>query len=135
MWSLLPLLLGGGLVPAASAFYIPGISPHAFKPSEPVPVYTNKVFSGYSELPYAYSELPFVCRHTEHDWASRVKADQHLALNLGELLRGDRIVLSNYEVLMGKESVCKTLCEVELDAAAVERAREMVMVGDYKVEW
>lgn len=36
---------------------------------------------------------------------------------------------------MGKESTCRTLCEMDLDGAAVERAREMVMEGEYKVEW
>lgn len=73
----------------AHAFYIPGFSPNIFKLDDRVPLYVNKIFSKKSPLPYAYADLPFVCpsNHAKNEW-----------LNLGEVLRGDRISTSDYEV-------------------------------------
>lgn len=73
----------------AHAFYIPGFSPNIFKVGERVPLHVNKIFSKKSPLPYAYADLPFVCpsTHAKNEW-----------LNLGEVLRGDRISTSDYEV-------------------------------------
>lgn len=75
---------------SAQAFYIPGFSPNIFKLDDRVPLYVNKIFSKKSPLPYAYADLPFVCpsTHAKNEW-----------LNLGEVLRGDRISTSDYEVL------------------------------------
>lgn len=72
------------------AFYIPGISPTVFREGERVPLYVNKIFSEKSPLPYAYADLPFVC--------APPKDAKKAWLNLGEVLRGDRISTSDYEV-------------------------------------
>ena len=40
-----------------------------------------------------------------------------VAENLGEVLRGDKIMNSNYELKMGVEETCKILCKKELTAA------------------
>lgn len=84
------ILLLGTSLSTSSAFYIPGLSPNVFHDGERVPLYVNKIFSEKSPLPYAYADLPFVCPPPE---------DAKKAwLNLGEVLRGDRISTSNYEV-------------------------------------
>ena len=43
-----------------------------------------------------------------------------VAENLGEVLRGDKIMNSNYELKMGVEETCKVLCRKELTGADVK---------------
>ena len=85
-------LLGLVNLPTSSeAFYIPGLSPTVYKDGERLPLYVNKIFSEKSPLDYSYADLPFVC--------APPKDAKKAWLNLGEVLRGDRISSSNYEVL------------------------------------
>lgn len=49
-------------------------------------------------------------------------------------MRGDRIQISDYELVVGQDEVCKHLCDREVDRKAVERAKELVR-GGYVVEW
>jgi transmembrane 9 superfamily protein 2/4 len=74
----------------ASAFYIPGLTPTVYKDNDRLPLYVNKIYSKKSPLDYSYADLPFVC--------SPPKDAKKAWLNLGEVLRGDRISSSNYEV-------------------------------------
>ena len=60
-------------------FYVPGWSSHVHRIGDLVPLWLNKVSSERTHLPYAYSELPGVCKPTK---------DQIVSLNLGEILRG-----------------------------------------------
>lgn len=57
-----------------------------------------------------------------------------MPLNLGEVLRGDRIATSDIEISMRNDKPCAVLCNMELDRAALTRARELVSDG-YVVEW
>lgn len=76
-----------------SAFYIPGLTPTVYKDNDRLPLFVNKIYSKKSPLDYSYADLPFVCpppKDAKKAW-----------LNLGEVLRGDRISSSNYEVKLG----------------------------------
>jgi len=55
-------------------------------------------------------------------------------LNLGEVLRGDRIVVSDYELEMGKDEEARYLCSQEIDKAGLKKAQEIVHNG-YVAEW
>ncbi|KAI9709730.1 MAG: hypothetical protein M1820_003132 [Bogoriella megaspora] len=68
--------------------------------------------------------MPFVCPSQS---ASR-------ALNIGEVLRGDRITLSGYELKMGKDDEAHYLCSVTIDTDGLEKAQELVAEG-YMAEW
>ena len=57
--------------------------------------------------PYEYYLLPFC----------QPDVMETVAENLGEVLRGDKIMNSNYELKMGVEETCKILCRKELTAA------------------
>ncbi|KAJ1772675.1 hypothetical protein IW140_002625 [Coemansia sp. RSA 1813] len=109
----------------ATAFYIPSMGPRTFSAGERVPLNVNRVFSEHVPLPFAYYDLPFVCKPTtvHRPW-----------LNIGEVLRGDRIASSDYELLMGVNSTCKVLCTTQLTADANEDAGNFV-AQDYLVEW
>jgi transmembrane 9 superfamily member 2/4 len=95
----------------------------------------NKVFSDKSELQYAYFDLPFVCppsgqRHNGSTYAS----GHSVALNLGEVLRGDRIKNSDIEVNMLQDTECQYLCDRVVDRWQLQWARDLIDDG-YVAEW
>ncbi len=155
LWHLVTISISLSLV---EAFYIPGRCSHylrqivapitycsspyhlgwtikSYKDDEAIPLFVNKIYSDRSQMQYAYYDLPFVCPpsgrvHDGH--ASSSGYNKHL--NLGEVLRGDRIMTSDYELAMGTDVECKRLCSHEVDRRGVKRARELVY-DDYVVEW
>uniref|UniRef100_A0A0L8IFU7 Transmembrane 9 superfamily member n=1 Tax=Octopus bimaculoides TaxID=37653 RepID=A0A0L8IFU7_OCTBM len=85
----------------AQAFYVPGVAPVEFHRGQFVEVKAVKMTSVKTQLPYEYYSLPFckpqggVVYKTE---------------NLGEVLRGDRITNTPYEVAMAESKSCEILC-------------------------
>jgi len=77
-----------------------------------------------SQLPYEYYALPF-CQPADVVVAAE---------NLGEVLRGDRIMNSNYELKMGVEESCKILCKKQLTASETA-AFALRIEQDYRVHW
>lgn len=57
-----------------------------------------------------------------------------MSLNLGEVLRGDRIMTSDFELFMGQDVECQTLCSREISRSEVKWARQMIQEG-YAAEW
>lgn len=84
------VLISLGLLFAAScsAFYLPGVAPQDFTKGDRVFVKVNKLTSTKTQLPYEYYSVPY-CR------PEKIVSS---AENLGEVLRGDRIENSPYEV-------------------------------------
>lgn len=109
----------GALVPHIAAFYLPGVAPHDYEkvryefhidPANARAMYVthsgfedkglciqdqpikglkvNKLSSAKTQLPYEFYSLPY-CRPEKIESSAE---------NLGEVLRGDRIVNSMYEV-------------------------------------
>ncbi|KAI9803562.1 MAG: hypothetical protein M1825_001905 [Sarcosagium campestre] len=140
---------------SVEAFYIPGWSIKSYRENAAIPLFVNKLYSDKSQLQYAYYDLPFVS-FSLHLAASGVEFDQYteqvcpptgrkntesnlvsghsVSLNLGEVLRGDRIMISDYELEMLKDDECHFLCNREIDRKALRRARELITDG-YLVEW
>uniref|UniRef100_A0A3P8Y9N1 Transmembrane 9 superfamily member n=1 Tax=Esox lucius TaxID=8010 RepID=A0A3P8Y9N1_ESOLU len=112
---LLLALLSGGVQP----FYVPGVAPMNFQQDSPVEIKAVKLTSSRTQLPYEYYSMPF-CRPAEVVY----KAE-----NLGEVLRGDRIVNTPYTVLMTQDKKCETVCAkktltVEQSKLVAERIQE-----------
>ncbi|KAK4166051.1 endomembrane protein 70 [Cladorrhinum sp. PSN259] len=130
-WATIALLI----VPT-SAFYIPFFSVHSYPSKSPIPLLVNKVYSDTSQLQYAYYDLPFVCpRPTSRPLGtSGLFSGQNIPLNLGEVLRGDRITASDISLRMQEDNECSVLCARRVDPKALKRARELVKEG-YVVEW
>lgn len=82
----------------------------------------NKLTSTKTQLPYEYYSLPF-CQPLNL---------VNQAENLGEVLRGDKIMSSDYALKMGIEESCKVLCRKVLTA---EEAKlfSMRIDEDYRV--
>ncbi|KAK0643448.1 hypothetical protein B0T16DRAFT_332125 [Cercophora newfieldiana] len=129
------LLLVLCLCQVASAFYIPGWSIKSYKENEEIPLLVNKVYSDNTQLQYAYYDLPFVCPPTgQHRPGKGLFSGQSIPLNLGEILRGDRITVSDIDLAMKRDNKCSALCSQQVTGREVKRARQMVHDG-YLVEW
>lgn len=83
----------------------------------------NKLSSVRTQLPYEYYSLPYC----------KPKKIIDSAENLGELLRGDRIENSVYEVRMLEDQQCKVSCKIDaLDKTQAKQFQEKVTF-DYRV--
>lgn len=95
----------------------------------------NKIFSDHTQLQYAYFDLPFVCPPSgKTHGGSPFGSGQSISLNIGEVLRGDRIMTSDFEVVMGKDVECQSLCTREVSRSDVKWARQLIKEG-YVIEW
>ncbi|KAI9858219.1 MAG: hypothetical protein M1824_004389 [Vezdaea acicularis] len=131
-FSLIAILL---LTTLSNAFYIPGWSIKSYREDESIPLFVNKVYSDNTQLQYAYYELPFVCPPSgQKRGGSSLVSGHSISLNLGEVLRGDRIVTSDYEINMLKDDDCHFLCNRQVDRRGLKRARELIQNG-YVAEW
>ena len=112
---------------------IAGWSIRTYVDNEAIPLNVNKVYSDNTQLQYAYYDLPFVCPPTGAKHAGSASG-RSVSLNLGEVLRGDRIMTSDYDIVMGQDKECQYLCSHKTDRRGIKRAQELVEDG-YVVEW
>ena len=101
-----------------------------------MPLLVNKIYSDNTQLQYAYYELPFVCHPKGHRHAAGggLLSGESIPLNLGEVLRGDRIIASDMELDMGKDSACNYLGSRQVSRKDLKWAKELVKEG-YVAEW
>ncbi|RVX68211.1 hypothetical protein B0A52_08720 [Exophiala mesophila] len=119
----------------SQAFYIPGYSIRTYQKDENIPLLVNKVYSDNSPLQYAYFDLPFVCPPTGRKQPGSSFASGHsVPLNLGEVLRGDRIKTSDFEINMGQDIECQYLCDRVVDRRQMKWAQDLIEEG-YVTEW
>ncbi|KAJ8670564.1 hypothetical protein QAD02_001823 [Eretmocerus hayati] len=98
-WALPALIC---IVIRVEGFYVPGVAPVEFKTGQKIDVKAVKMTSTHTQLPYDYYSLPFCY--------PRNKTLHYKSENLGEILRGDRIVNTAYEVAMRENVTCRLLC-------------------------
>lgn len=77
--------------------------------------------------------MPFVCPPTGEKH-SGFASGKRVSLNLGEVLRGDRIMSSDFDIAMKQDSECRYLCTRKTDQRGVQRARDLIEDG-YVAEW
>lgn len=80
------------------------MAPTDFKKGQPIEVKAVKMTSIHTQLPYEYYSLP-LCRPKNGSKSIHYKSE-----NLGEVLRGDRIVNTPYDVKMAENVHCTLLC-------------------------
>jgi hypothetical protein len=120
---------------ASCADPITGWSIKSWRDGDSIPLFVNKVYSDNTQIQYAFSELPFVCPPSGRQRAGTgLISGSNVALNLGEVLRGDRITVSDYELEMGKDDEAHYLCSQKVDRAGLKKAIEVVKHG-YVAEW
>ncbi|KAG8533779.1 uncharacterized protein KY384_001520 [Bacidia gigantensis] len=101
---------------------------HSYVENEAIPLHVNKVYSDNTQLQYAFYDLPFVCPPTGEKHAGYASG-RRVSLNLGEVLRGDRIMASDYDLAMGQDNECRYLGSHKTDRKGVQRARQLIEDG------
>lgn len=96
-----------------------------YQKGESVDLLLNKIESDHTQLPYRYHDLPFVC----HDKTKRAKTP-----SLGEVLKGDRLWESNYQLRFGEDIPCARLCDMSATPKAISWADSLIRKG-YVVHW
>ena len=86
-------------------YILPGMTPTDYEKGEEVDLKVNKLTSVHTQLPYDYYSLKF-CKPDD--------GVKPYAENLGELLSGDRIENSPYQLKMLEDINCKVLCQITL---------------------
>eukprot|EP00927_Polykrikos_kofoidii_P053217 TRINITY_DN4747_c0_g5_i1.p1 TRINITY_DN4747_c0_g5~~TRINITY_DN4747_c0_g5_i1.p1 ORF type:complete len:616 (-),score=50.12 TRINITY_DN4747_c0_g5_i1:384-2231(-) len=112
------------LTSLTGALYLPGVHPNEYVDGDIVELKVNKLTSSQTQLPYDFYDLPF-CRPRE------VVANNE---NLGEILAGDKIQNSDYNIRMRENMTCKPLCKVPLTPSHVSQFTQMIDEG-YMVNW
>ncbi|KAL9981382.1 hypothetical protein ACROYT_G010080 [Oculina patagonica] len=100
LWLLSSLILCVNILPVRS-FYLPGIAPIDYERGEKLDVKAVKMTSIKTQLPFEYYSVP-ICKPENL---------QYKPENLGEVLRGDRIVNTLYEIKMAENKGCTLLCQ------------------------
>jgi transmembrane 9 superfamily protein 2/4 len=111
-------------VHTALTFYLPGVAPIEYTEGSPVDLKVNKLTSVKTQLPYRYYVLPYCQPET-----LSVAAE-----NLGEILMGDHIENSMYDIRMNVNASCSFLCKHKLTATEKQQFRTMID-QEYQVNW
>jgi transmembrane 9 superfamily member 2/4 len=105
--------------------YLPGVLPTDYDAGEQVDLKVNKLTSVHTQLPYDYYSLKF-CKPKD--------GVKPYAENLGELLSGDRIENSPYDIAMLENINCKVLCQVSLKERDSRQFKSAIKRG-YHHNW
>ncbi|KAI5282755.1 hypothetical protein KEM54_002617, partial [Ascosphaera aggregata] len=117
-------------VASTCAIYVPGYSVRTYADNESIPLFANKIFSEHNQHQYAYYELPFVCPpQGKQVGNSLFTSGNSMSLNLGEVLRGDRIKVSDFHIAMGQDIHCAPLCTHEINRKTLRRTRQFISDG------
>ena len=104
--SSLLLLASCLLLKEAHTFYVPGVAPTDFKDRQLIEVKAVKMTSAHTQLPFEYYSLA-LCEPTD---GVRLYSSE----NLGQIIRGERIVNTPYKVGMNENVECAVLCKDKL---------------------
>lgn len=118
---ILPLLLFD--IVSVHAFYLPGLAPVNYCKSgkvtdtckSQVKLFVNRLDSEQSALPYEYSYFDF-CQSDSKDWPVE---------NLGQIVFGERIRPSPYEISFLRNESCKLLCHKKYDLTMEDHVKKV----------
>lgn len=114
------------LTVTASAFTLPGNAPREYKIGDRVDLKVSKLTSDIFQVPYEYYYLNF-CPPTDGVMTSMDE-------NLGQILIGDAVVNTPYEVRMKEDGMCKVLCNRPMTTVDFPRFTYMID-GEYVINW
>lgn len=121
------MLLVVWLIPSvAQAHLFGGSAPNLYQKGDKVELYVNKVESDHTQLPFPYYRLPFVCPPT--------KTKKSVPLSIGQILSGDRVWESDYDLRFGIDQPCLRLCDLIARESGLKKADSLIRDG-YFVHW
>jgi len=111
-----------GLIARCAAFYLPGVAPTPYEKNDTLNVKVTPLTSVRSQLGYDYYRLPFC----------KPEKIESVAESLGEVLAGDRMENSVYQLVVGKNETCKLACSKQYNPDQIELFLQMA-VEQYRV--
>jgi len=91
------------LFQSTRAFYVPGVAPQDFKENSPIDVRAVKMTSAHTQLPFEYYSIE-LCKPENG-------VVEYFSENIGQIIRGERIVNTPYAIEMNRNIQCKVLCK------------------------
>lgn len=121
---------------SAHAFYLPGISPTSYKVGDKVPLHVNHLTPADSETsPNVRSVFAYDYYHPEFHFCVPEGGPKSASESLGSILFGDRIYTSPFELRMGINETCKSLCEeVTFEAEDAKLVNKRIKQA-YNMNW
>eukprot|EP00992_Anisonema_acinus_P009709 TRINITY_DN5903_c0_g1_i1.p1 TRINITY_DN5903_c0_g1~~TRINITY_DN5903_c0_g1_i1.p1 ORF type:complete len:670 (-),score=192.10 TRINITY_DN5903_c0_g1_i1:80-2035(-) len=116
------------LLPVVASFYLPGVAPHEYEKGDPVAVKVNSIKSTETAIPYDMYSLMVCYPEKSADGkllytttkSGKVKVRGE-AENLGEILWGDAIKPSRYNLRMQVDVPCQKVCTTKPKPTNVEK--------------
>ncbi|KAH7081747.1 hypothetical protein BKA63DRAFT_217641 [Paraphoma chrysanthemicola] len=119
----------------ASAFYFPGTAPTSYKQGDAVPLFVNHLTPADSQYdPKLRSVFSFDYYHPEFHFCQPEGGPKEIRESLGSILFGDRIQTSPFELRMGKNESCKSLCQATYEPNDAVFVNSRVYQG-YDLNW
>ncbi|EKD17793.1 uncharacterized protein L3040_002162 [Drepanopeziza brunnea f. sp. 'multigermtubi'] len=127
------LLVGPDL---SSAFYLPGVAPTTYKEGDIVPLNVNSLKPvGSGQDGQLRSVVSFNYYHPAFKFCRPQQGGpQEVSESLGSILFGDRIMTSPFELKMGTNETCKTLCAATYDRSSARFVNRRIAQG-YALNW
>ncbi|KAL8734339.1 MAG: hypothetical protein Q9166_001537 [cf. Caloplaca sp. 2 TL-2023] len=108
----LPVTSFALLSSTASAFYLPGVAPTTYEHSSIVPLNVNPLTPSTTENdPQLKSVISYDYYHPSFRFCRPEGGPKDVSESLGSILFGDRILTSPFELKMGVNESCKSVCE------------------------
>ncbi|KAK8127303.1 hypothetical protein PG984_008411 [Apiospora sp. TS-2023a] len=117
-----------------SAFYLPGVAPTSYKKDASVPLYVNSVKPvAASQDGVLHSVMSYDYYHERFRFCQPAEP-KYVSESLGSILFGDRIMTSGFQLEMGHNQTCKSLCESVYDEESAHFVNKRIMQG-YAINW
>ncbi|KAI9158205.1 Transmembrane 9 superfamily member 1 [Paramyrothecium foliicola] len=119
-----------------SAFYLPGVAPTTYKPSDQVPLYVNSIRPvAAPQDSRLHSVVSYDYYHPDLSFCQPKDGPEYVSESLGSILFGDRIMTSPFELKMAVNETCKPLCEkVNYKDNSINFLRSLISKG-YSLNW
>lgn len=119
----------------ASAFYLPGVAPTSYKPGDEVPLYVNSIRPvAAPQDARLHSVVSYDYYHPAFQFCKPEGGPKYVSESLGSILFGDRIMTSPFDLKMGQNETCKSLCSVKYQEKSVEFVTTRIEQG-YSLNW
>ena len=125
------------LAPApAFAFYFPGTAPTSYKHGDVVPLYVNHLTPADSlNDPKLRSVFSFDYYHSPFHFCQPEGGPKYIRESLGSIIFGDRIQTSPFQLRMGVNQTCKSLCTAREYAPADALFVNQRIYQGYDLNW
>ena len=119
----------------ASAFYLPGVAPTSYKPGDHVPLYVNSIRPvAAPQDQRLHSVVSYDYYHPAFQFCQPEGGPEYVSESLGSILFGDRIMTSPFELKMGVNETCKSLCTATYPDKMKQFVRSRIDQG-YSLNW